>query len=480
MQGKKEFKPKVFYQFSLEEAVPKNHLLRRLQSILDLNFIYNKTKDLYGYNGNQSVDPLVVVKILLLSFLYNIPSIRETMRQAEDRLSFRWFLGYDIDEPLPDHSAISKNLTRFGDDLFQELFDRVLEQCIRCGLVGGKLVHMDSSLIKADASLDSVRVKLPEDAFRPDLAPKEYWERIKTEAKKEGKNVNDYLESTTDPEAKIHSYDGKERQLAYKDHRVVDDMRGVILATQATGADVADEQQFTPLLSEVIFKQGVTPEAVAGDRKYGEVDIYRELQDMEIKPFIKRKKAAHGKGMYGKELFTYLPKDNCYLCPQGQKLLPQGSTSGDGVLYRASAPVCRNCPQLKQCTRGKGPRTIRRHVDEKYVDRALSNLNSPEFQQALKRRMAMAEGTFAEAKDNRAHRRARWRGKLKMQIQCCLTACAQNLLKLLKYGTKPAGIGGARLEILLNSDFLPFQRTISAFLRLFFNLCRVKISFLIV
>lgn len=244
MRGNKELTQKIFYQFSLKQNVPNNHLLRRLEAILKLDFVYQETDGLYGYNGNVSVDPVVVVKTLLLGYLYNIPSIQEVMRQIEDRMSFHWFLGYDIDEKIPDHSAISKNLTRFGSGLFEELFDRVLEQCIRNGLVGGSLLHLDSSVIKADASEDSVKYKDPDDVFHPDIAPKEYWDKLKADAKKAGKNVNDYLESTTDPDARIHSHDGKNRQLAFKDHRAVDDKHGVIVSTQAIGADVPDEAQF--------------------------------------------------------------------------------------------------------------------------------------------------------------------------------------------------------------------------------------------
>ena len=459
MHGKKEFKPKVLYQFSLEKAVPPNHLLRRLQSILELEFIYNKTKDLYGYNGNKSVDPVVVVKILLLGFLYNIPSIRELMRQIEDRLSFRWFLGYDIDEKIPDHSAISKNLSRFGPDLFEELFNRIVEQCIRAGLVGGKLVHMDSSLIKADASEDSVKPKPPKDGFHPDIAPKEYWERVKAEAKQEGKNVNDYLESSTDPEAKIHSHNGKGRQLAYKDHRAVDDKRGVILATQATGADVPDEAQFKSLLNELLWKQGVNPESVAADKKYGDVDVYVELLDKGITPYIGRKRAAHPKGIYGKELFTYLPEEDRYICPAGHPLLPQSKTNTKRRLFRASTPVCRACPLKKQCTKGKGPRTIYRHTDEYYVEQALADKDTAPFKEALKRRFSVAEGSFADAKDNRSHRRARWRGLVKMQIQCHLVAAAQNLKKLLAYGWKYAGTGAEQLNNTTDFLFFALQRT---------------------
>ena len=126
------------------------------------------TRDLYGYNGHNSVDPVVVVKILLLGYLFNIHHVRELMRQVSDRMSFRWFLGYDVDEAIPDYSAISKNLKRFGPELFQELFEQIVQQCIHSGLVGGKLIHIGSTTIKADASDSSVGTTHDDDVFHFD------------------------------------------------------------------------------------------------------------------------------------------------------------------------------------------------------------------------------------------------------------------------------------------------------------------------
>ena len=241
MRGMKKIAPKIFYSFSLDTAVPKDHLLRGLSSVVDFGFILRRTQDLYYHAGPQSVDPVVVVKVLLLDFLYNIGSVRETIRQCADRLSFRWFLGYDIDEALPTHSAISKNLARFGPDLFQELFDETFRLCVKHNLVGGRLIHIDSTVVQANASEDSVRLKEDGTTFHPDIAPKDYWNRVKKEAAHAHPKVNDRLESSTDPEADIISRDGKGRMLAYKDHRAVDDKHGVVLSTQATGAAITDQ-----------------------------------------------------------------------------------------------------------------------------------------------------------------------------------------------------------------------------------------------
>jgi transposase len=438
MRGQKDLKSKLFYTLSIEKLVPQNHLLRQLNNILDLRFVGVMTRNLYGYNGNKSVDPVVIIKMLLLGYLYNIHSVRELMRQIADRMSFRWFIGYDIDESIPDHSVISKNLKRFGAELFRELFDRTVQQCIHSHLVGGKLLHVDSTKVKADASENSVKPIYPPEIFVPDLAPQEYWRRLAAEMKEEHPNVNDRLASTTDPEAAIISRDGKGRMLAYKDHRVVDDQHGVILATRSTSAAATDEGQLMPLVQDVVFQQGILPEAIAADTIYSTADNYRELTRMGITAHVPRRGPAHQPGQFDKRHFAYLPEADCYRCPTGALLKPQSERRTRWRLFRASAPVCEACSLRRQCTKGKGPRTIRRHVDECYVDQVLAERDEASYQFARKRRMTVVEGSFSEAKLRCAHTRARWRGLLKMQIQCYMVAAVQNLKKLLTYGWKRA------------------------------------------
>lgn len=460
MRGDKQLSEKLFYSFSLDDAVPKEHVLRRLASVLDLGFVKQRTRDLYYHAGHQSVDPVVVVKVLLLDFLHNIGSIRETMRQASDRLSFRWFLGYDIDEPLPTHSAISKNLARFGPDLFQDLFDETVQLCVKHRLVGGKLVHVDSTTLKANASEDSVRLKLDEDAFHPDLAPPEYWQQVKKEMAKAQPNVNDRLESTTDPDADILSRDGKGRKLAYKDHRAVDDMHGVILATQATGAAVTDQAQFQEVVDEVLWRQRVIAEGIAADRIYGTIDNYTYLLSKEIEPTIPRKAAARRKGKFGKERFRYDRLADRYICPAGQELRPQGKTGNNAELYRASGPSCAACPLRDQCVSGKKhPRTIQRNRDDAIVDRALKDKGRAAFRHRMTRRMTVVEGSFGEAKERHGHHRTRWRGCWKVQVQCWLVASIQNLKKLLKWAWNDAAPVAGRIVLAKSGLSMPLLRT---------------------
>lgn len=442
MRGDKTLKAKLFYQFSIEDHMPQGHILRHLQAVLDWSWVRRQTADLYGYNGHVSVDPVVIFKILLLGYLYNISSIRELMRQIDDRFSFRWFIGYDLDEKIPDHSVISKARRRFGPRMFKQFFDQTVRLCCEAGLVDGHLVHVDSTSVKANASLKSVRDKRPAvrlsggESFCPDLAPQAYWDALEAE---DPLPVNQRKSSTTDPEAGITSRYGKNLKLGYSDHRVIDDQRGVILETQATPSHVTDNLQLPSLLHGLIFRQGMVPQALAADRKYGSLEIFKDLEHKGIIAHIPRQRSAACRGKFSKQAFTYLPREDQYVCPAGQRL-KAAQRNPRGQRYRAPQQTCLVCHLRSQCVAGQKARSILRYHGEEYYERALQNRNWTAYGQARKRRMVVAEGCFAHAKEHHAHRRARWRGLDGMQVQCYIVAAVQNLKKLLKYGCNPIPI----------------------------------------
>ncbi|MFH1863036.1 MAG: IS1182 family transposase [bacterium] len=451
----------------MEHYVPEGHLLRRLQALLDWRWVRQQTADLYGYNGHVSVDPVVIFKVLLLGYLYNISSIRELMRQIEDRISFRWFIGYDIDEKIPDHSVISKARRRFGAQMFAQFFDQTVRLCYEAGLVDAQLVHVDSTTVEADASLKSVQDTRPGDGFHPHLAPQAYWEALEAE---EPLLVNQRKRSSSDPEAGIISRpNSKLLTLCYSDHRVIDDHRGVILVTQATPGHVTDNLQLPALLDELIFHQGIIPQALAADHKYGTLEIYKELENKGIIAHLPRPRSGHCKGKFSKGVFTYLPDEDRYLCPAGERLKPASSSKASSRRYRAAPETCSGCALREQCAAGKSSRTIKRYPHEEYYEAAIQNRDATRYTQARKRRLAVAESSFSHAKRRHAHGRARWRGLLSMQIQCYLVAAVQNLKKLLKYGCQPslkvAQLGTAGMvNWLLKADlydlmlWLPIQR----------------------
>ncbi len=451
MRGKKIYQPKLMYTFSLDDHVPSGHRLRALQAILDLRFVEPKTRTLYGQNGHVSVDPVVIMKMLLLAYLYAVPSIRELMRQIEDRLSFRWFLGYDLDEKIPDHSVISKALRRFGPALFRELFERTVAQCRDAGLIGGELGHVDATTVQANASGDSIIER-----FHPQQSCEQFVNAVEQEvaaveaddsSPSGGSSVNDQYCSTTDPDASIVSRDGGKRSLAYKDHRVVDDQRGVILATHATPAAVA-EGKWLPFLIDRVHEQNIYPRVVAADKSYGHAANFRYLWEQHITAHLARIRSPRQKpGVFGKEQFTYLPEEDVYVCPAGERLSAGTRKARRGFQeYRAPKKVCASCALRSQCLSGHRARTLQRAVDEEYLLRICPGPVGRRW--AMRRRKTVIEGSFACAKDRCGHRRSRWRGLIKMQMQCHLVATVQNLLKLLK--PLPKRIAEGRQIVLQN------------------------------
>jgi transposase len=443
MRGQKQFTPKLYYEMSLETQVPPDHRLRRLAKVLDFQFIREQTKDLYGHNGHESVDPVVVIKLLLLLYLDGLPSVRATMEHCSDRASYRWFLGYDWDEKIPDHSAISKNLKRFGPELLAELFQRTVAQCVAAGLVGGQLVHADSTLVRARAAKKSLRPRqLP--AFDPPRSPEEVWAEVKEEvavvtadesSSPSGKDrFNDHVVSQTDPDASVIHRPGKETILAYKDHRVVDDRHGIILETLATSAAVADSTPLLPMLARVL-ERGGSVEAIAADRGYATGENYRGLHQQNIVPYIARHPSPHDVRVFGKEHFVYDASQDVYLCPASQTLpLLHNDLKRHRRVYRAPKATCQNCPLRTQCVTGPSPRSLRRYDDEEETEAAQQYVQTDGYLQALRRRRCVIEGRFGDAKEHHGHRRLRQVGLWAAQVHCYLVAAVQNLKKLLKYG----------------------------------------------
>ena len=163
MQGHKEFNEKMFYQVRLSELVPEHNFYRRLNAVLCLGFLYKSTTNYYGSGGQQSIDPLVFFKICLVGYLNNIISDRKLIEYCSDSLAIRLFIGYDIDEQLPWHSTISRTRQLYGEETFKEVFDTILAQCIDAGLVAGHTQAIDSAFVKANASMDSLELKVPQE-----------------------------------------------------------------------------------------------------------------------------------------------------------------------------------------------------------------------------------------------------------------------------------------------------------------------------
>lgn len=254
MQGCKQLEPQLFYQLSLEQMVPADHLVRRLADVLDFSWVRLATAQQYSHTGKPSIDPVVVAKLLVLGFLDNISSERQLMRQVQVNLAYRWYMGYDLDESIPNHSILCKARRRLGVTFFEQLFGWILECCRQAGLVRGENVLVDSTLVEANASLDSIT------ALR--YRPAEYWEQLeKTTAsstepppqdaephsgqgmgqkRPRQDRTSQEKHSATDPDASLMRRPGQKAKPAYKAHMAVDEQQGIVTAVATTGAAVDD------------------------------------------------------------------------------------------------------------------------------------------------------------------------------------------------------------------------------------------------
>lgn len=441
MMGKsKKTQAKLFYHgVSLDRRVPKEHPLRKIKQLVDFDFIRSQVADTYGNNGNQSVDPSVILKLVFLLFYENVKSERALMRQLPLRLDWLWFCDYDLDEETPDHSVLSKARKRWGTEVFEQFFMNILEQCINAGLVDGETIYIDSSTIDANADIDKVRPQLRK--VSEELTDKlEYVIENRQDEPCKDDNEQEKLEkrvNPADPDARVGRKYGNST-LGYKDHRVVDDKHGVITATITTAANTRDDK----VLKQAVHTHQANTETkattVTADKIYGTIENYKFLHAKGSTACVPHQK--HGtktNDAFSHNKFIYDKQNDCYTCPAGEKLYRYDHKQPyyGGWRYRAEREVCRQCRFFSDCVNSKqNGRQIRRNEDVGYVEWADSCLSRYERKQLMSRRQYKAEGSFADAANNYGFKRARWRGLYKMQIQNLMIAAIQNLGKLLRYG----------------------------------------------
>jgi len=399
--------------------------------------------DLYSDVGQPSIDPIVVLKLMLICFLENIPSERELMRRLPERLDWLWFCEYDLDSDLPNHSVPSKARRRWGLELFQLFFTRILDQCMEAGLVDGETVHIDSSLIDGDISVDSLQP-----AFS--VLSRQTYEQLESHCDvpvesppvvSKAPTAETKL-SETDPQARCRTK-GKQSVIGYQEHRVVDDAYGIITASETTDASVNESRTLPTMLEQHEANTDRKARRVAADKAYGIPKNYRYLQEHGHTPCIPHPVGSNkNKKAYSKRRFTYDAKGDCYRCPADTILTRQSKRpNADGrIIYRAAKTVCHACPRREACFGGpvgqKG-RSVSRSVDEGYVEWADACLSKAERRHLMKRRKCVVEGSFGDAATHHGFKRSRWRNRWKMKIQNLMIAAIQNLRKLLKYGRPP-------------------------------------------
>lgn len=448
---------------SLEKRVREDHPLRRIARAVDFGFVRPRVAARYGYNGNVSVDPEVVLKLMFLLFYYDVASERELMRTLPERLDWLWFLGYTLEDEVPDHSVLSKARRRWGHTAFQEFFTLTVDQCLSAGLVDGAKVHLDASLVSADASNDSVvkgspeRIAVLRRLFDRQAEKLEEPEEPRPSAAQKAEEdrpsryepVNQGLVSTTDPDARVVRKGPMAPDLCYKNHRAVDDAFGVITATETTPGDGKENGEMLALVAQHEQNTGAHVETVVADSQYGTVENFRTCAALGIRPHMAdlsetQQGTGRRKGIFPESRFTYDAATDTYLCPAGQRLhRRRHHTRRQAYDYTAGPKVCGACELRSQCTRSAGGRNLKRHEDHARIEAARAEARSRAAKRDRRRRKHLMEGSFADAANHHGFKRSRWRRLWRQQIQDYLIAAIQNLRLWLRHGpqrTRGAGL----------------------------------------
>lgn len=445
--GKHDEQKELFsYRIDLDKRVRADHPLRAIAEKIDFTFVRGEVAKFYGKKGNVSVDPVIIIKMMFLLFFDDVASERELMAIIKERLDYLWFLGLGLNDEVPNHSVLSKARRRWGKEVFESFFVRTVMQCVAAGLVDGKKIHVDASLVDANASKDSVVKSSPELIAAVKKAYGAQESKLENTSTPEGyEAVNDRMVSTTDPDAPVVRKSGDSARPRYQHHRVVDDANAVITAVETTPGTIAENKKLMDLVEQHGQNTQQAAQVVVGDHKYGTSENYVACQQREIETHLgdvlrKQNHDHHRGGIFPETDFKYRAEDNTYLCPAGQvmkarRVHPQKRTWE----YHLPKGVCAQCSLRKQCTRSKTGRTIQRHEHQELLDRAREQAHSRAARRSRKRRQIILEQSFADAANNHGFKRARWRRLWRQQIQDWLIAGIQNIRILLSRSVrKPA------------------------------------------
>ena len=466
---------------SLEELVPKSNFYRHVERKLDLSFVRELVQACYAPIGRPSIDPIVFFKLQLAMFFEGIRSERQLMDVAADRLSLRWYLGYDLHEPLPDHSSLSKIRERYGVDIFRRFFDHIVEQCQKEGLVWGKELYLDSTQVEANADKDKMLPRFYVDAMNehlaalfpqtepepqqepatPETAPIRLPIDLAPEAEAElaAKNtarhdwiaklgrqerdvVNGHYQrqadiwvNTTDPDATMMRKKGGGSTMGYHTHYAVDGGKArIVLTALVTPSEVMDNQPMQDLLWHSLFRWHLPLEQVTGDTKYGTAENIVAIEDAGLRAYIPLTDFDKRSPLYGKQRFRYDAEQDQYHCPHGA-VLPLWKTKYTErvVVYRAEAETCNACPFKAKCTESENGRSVARSFDEEYLERVRAYHETEAYKKALRKRKVWVEPLFGEGKQWHGMERFRLRRLEQVNIEALVTASGQNLKRLLSW-----------------------------------------------
>jgi len=462
MQGKKTHQESLFIQFQLSDYVPADNFYRRLKGLLDLGFLYQTTSKYYGKEGQKSIDPVVFMKLMLVGYLENINSDRRIIASSGMRMDILFFLGYNLGEELPWHSTLSRTRKLYGEETFLSLFKQVLKLCIDKGLISGKRQAVDSALIPANASKQSMVERIVmEDASvfsrelednsedepvvpkKPDLTE----ENNKNDQDKNDKKtapVNQTHYSPSDPDARLTTKPGKPMRLYYRSQLSVDTASHFITYIQAFKGNEADNTSLPVMLSQItdnMAELAIEVKEILADTGYSSGEAIRALIARDIGGYIPN--PGNYKYSRGDEGFTYDAENDRYTCVNGVHLpfrRIESAYDKPAILkkiYESNISDCKNCPVKHGCANAKGFKKLVDSMDKPLYEYMQQRVESIKGKQMKLLRSSTVEPVFGSLINHTALRRINTKG-LKQANKCMLMAAtAYNLKKLLKYKPEP-------------------------------------------
>ena len=440
-QGKMEF---VY----INNLVPEDHLLRKIDKYIDFSFINELCRPYYCKdNGRPAVEPEIMFKMLFVGYLYGIRSERRLVEEVKVNMAYRWFLGYSLEDKIPDASVIWQNRRRrFKEtDIPQQIFDEIVRQAIKAHLVDGKILFSDSTHLKANANKNKFtneEVSVSTKAYMEELDKAIDEDRIshgKNEFKKkddDDKNggsgeMKSIKQSKTDPESGFMHRDGKPKGFFYLDHRTVDGKANIITDVHVTAGNVNDAVPYIDRLKTQREKFDFKVETVGLDAGYNNVHICKALSEMGINGAMGYRRGVQAKGKYGKSKFTYISEWDVYICPE-RCYLEYRTTRRDGYReYRACENRCSCCPRREECLTDKQKsKSLMRHVWEDFKDKMKEFTLTSDGKMIYAARKETIERSFADSKELHGLRYCRMRGLTRVSEQCLLTAAVQNMKKI--------------------------------------------------
>ena len=437
MKGKQRRDEPMFACVRLEDLVPADHPLRGIDRWINFGVVEEKTKHLYSHTGRPSIDPEVLIRMMVIGYLYGITSERRLCEEVQVNLAYRWFCRMSLEDKVPHHSTFTKNRNgRFADSgLFRELFMDIVRQAQAHGLVKGEHVTVDATPVRANASLESL-----EEIVVP-FSADEYLDRVESENRDDDQEPlpntghtfnNTTHRSRTDPDARIYGKKFCKPRMSYSHNILMDNSHRVILDVELTEPNLHQEGQAAGVMVERSrFAYGIEPETLGGDKAYGAGAAVRSICEAGVEPHVSKpeQRGKHVEGIFDKDQFSYDKENDQLRCPAGHNLKRRTTHKRNRQIeYAANKTVCSGCPLKAQCTRGPY-RVVHRHLDKEYLDYA-AELRKTDRYRLSQRCRKKIEMLFGEAKEFMGLSRARRRGHQNVLDQCLFTAAVQNMKRI--------------------------------------------------